>query len=129
MGTRITSRLLPNIISILDEGHKTHAKAGAPCAAGRYTPFRRTCDALSEAVIKNPGLTMKEAIQRTQHHYSSDKCAVSSLLHWVQSGKVPGIILVQQGRRLFLYPEGFEIPNIHAPALPEWADAHLKTGA
>lgn len=110
MAPRVTSQPLPKMIGLLDEGHKTHAKAGAPCAAGRYTPFRKTCEALAEVVGKAPGLSMKDALKRMEHHYSSDACARVSLLKWVELGKVPAVELVRNGKLLSLYPRG-QAPN------------------
>lgn len=131
MAPRLTSHPIPETLALLDEGHKTHAKAGAPCAKGRWSPFRRTADALAEVVKKNPGICMKEAMKQIDHHYSSDSCARASMATWAKAGKVPGVKAVRQGKILALYPPDFVIqdqPKREDP-LPDWAQPQLKTGA
>lgn len=74
--------------------HKTHAKAGAIGAGGRWTEFRATCEALAAVVRGNPGVTLKAAIEQLKHnHYRSNRSAISALAHWVDRGKVPGVEL------------------------------------
>ena len=90
--------------ALLSDGHKTHAKAGAPGAAGRWTEFRETCERLARVVQREPGITMKSAIDGFEHHYASDNGARSSLAHWVERGKVPGVRLERDGKALRLYP-------------------------
>lgn len=92
----------------LQPEHKTHAKAGAISAAGRWTPFRRTCTKLADVVRRWPGLTIKEAIAKVDHHYASTSSAVSSIPHWIAQGKVPGVRLERRGGThgaLLLYPD------------------------
>lgn len=80
--------------------HKTHAKAGAIGAGGRYTPFAATCRALREVVEDAPGITIKDAIKATKHHYASVASAISSLRKLIDDGVVEGVRL-REGR---LYP-------------------------
>lgn len=101
-GRRWNSRPL-KLSARLDPEHKTHAKAGAPGAAGRWTPFRRTCERLAGIVHMNAGCTLKEAIDKLEHHYSSDRGARTSLAHWIASGKVPGV-RIERGDALRLFP-------------------------
>jgi hypothetical protein len=131
MAPRVTSKPLPRILERLDEGHKTHAKAGAPCAKGRWSPFRKTADALAEVVKKTPGICLSEAMKQIDHHYSSDACARSSMATWAKAGKVPGVKAVRQGKILALYPPDFDIPTKpkREDPLPEWAQPQLKTSA
>lgn len=133
MAPRISPKRLQlcGTLKILDPGHKTHAKAGAPSAAGRWTPFRRTCDALVEVVKRKPGISMKEAVDGLAHHYSSDACARASLMKWAEAGSVKGIVLARHGRKVSLYPEGMEIPAPSATSLvPPWCSLDLnKDGA
>lgn len=84
--------------------HKTHAKAGAIGAGGRWTPFRRTCEELLAVVRREPGITVKAAIEEIEHHYSSNKSATSSIAHWVERGKVPGV-RIERGDKLRLFPD------------------------
>lgn len=73
--------------------HKTHAKAGAVGAGGRWTPFRATCEELERIARAKPGVTLKDAIAEIRHHYRTAASARSSLVHWIQRGKVPGVRL------------------------------------
>lgn len=92
------------LASKLQPEHKTHAKAGAPGGAGRWTPFRNTCERLAEHVRRNPGTTLKEALTHVEHHYSSAACARSSLAKWIETGKVAGVQLVKENGRAVLMP-------------------------
>jgi hypothetical protein len=75
--------------------HKTHAKAGALGAGGRWTTFRQTCEELALIVRLEPGIAVKAAVEKLKHHYSSNRSAISSLTHWVERGKVPGVKLAR----------------------------------
>jgi hypothetical protein len=79
--------------------HKTHAKAGAVGSGGRWTPFRDTCEQLARAVAREPGVTVKDAIESIAHHYSSNAGARGSLVKWIDEGKVAGV--ERRGRQLF----------------------------
>lgn len=73
--------------------HKTHAKAGAIGAGGRWTPFRSTCEQLARVVNAEPGITLKQAIAQIEHHYATPSSARSSIAHWIERGKVDGVRL------------------------------------
>lgn len=88
----------------LSPEHKTHARAGAPGGAGRWTPFRNTCEQVARVVRERPGCSLKEAIETVKHHYSSHACARASIAKWAESGKVPGVRLEREGRSVRLYP-------------------------
>lgn len=88
----------------LRPGHKTHAKAGAPSAAGRYTPFAATCDALRDYVSRNPGAPLKMAIEGIRHHYSSAAGARSTIAVRIRAGIVDGVELRNDGGKLRLWP-------------------------
>jgi len=88
---------------LLSIGHKAYS-AGAQ--RGFYTPFRATCDALIEVVSKHPdGIAVKAAIDAIDHHYASDKSARQSLIGWVKAGKLKGIKVHREGRRVMFKPE------------------------
>lgn len=90
------------LASRLKPEHKTHAKAGAVGAGGRWTPFRNTLEQLARVVSDEPGITLKDAIDKIKHHYSSKRSARSALVHWLQIDKVPRVRLVYgDGARLF----------------------------
>lgn len=71
--------------------HKTHAKAGAIGAGGRWTPFRDTCEKLARVVRAEPGITLKAAVAKVDHHYASSRSAVAHLPRWIEAGKVEGV--------------------------------------
>lgn len=92
----------------LQPEHKTHAKAGAVGAGGRWTPFRNTCERLARIVENEPGITLKTAISKVDHHYSGTKSAVSSLAHLIERGKVDGV-RAERGNVLRLFPTRVEV--------------------
>jgi hypothetical protein len=89
----------------LDEGHKTHAKAGTN-GGDRWTPWRRTCEELKRVVTARPGATLKEVIDEVKHHYSSPAAARSSLAKWLRAGIIPGVTSRLEDGRSRLYPVG-----------------------
>jgi hypothetical protein len=93
------------LAATLTEEHKTHAKAGAVGAGGRWTPFRRTCEQLAHAVERTPGITLKAAIEDVKHHYQSAAGARASLAVWIKAGKVPGVTM-RDGRLFPTEPRG-----------------------
>ena len=82
--------------------HKTSAPAGH-AGGGRWTPFRDTCQQLRRLVEAEPGITLKAAIDRTTHHYSSSASARGAMLRWIEGGKVDGVSLLR-GRVTTLHP-------------------------
>jgi hypothetical protein len=88
--------------ALCDE-QRTYAPAGS--CGQRWTPFQSTCKALHEVVCREPGIVLKEAIGLVKHHYASSSSAVSSLTHWLDTGKVAGVELRREGRLLKLYPK------------------------
>lgn len=79
------------LASKLQPEHKTHAKAGAIGAGGRWTPFRDTCEQLARVVRSTPGIKIKDAIAKIRHHYASNSGARASLTTWVREGAVAGV--------------------------------------
>lgn len=73
--------------------HKTHARAGAIGAGGRWTPFRDTCEQIKQFVILHPGSTVRQIIDSVQHHYRSNASARSSIYKWIELGKVERVQL------------------------------------
>lgn len=88
----------------VDEGHKTAAQAGTN-GGGRYTPFRRTCEHLAWYVAKHPGCSLKDAVDATRHHYASDSTARSCLAKWIELGRVAGVRMEREGRKIRLYEQ------------------------
>lgn len=104
VSSRRWNRRPERLRGLLRPGHKTHAKAGAASAAGRWTPFRDTCDQLARLVKANPGVTLKSAIAQIKHHYRTPSSARSSIAHWVARGKVPGVEIVKSDDGAVLVP-------------------------
>lgn len=87
-------------------GHKTHAKAGAPSAAGRFTTFRGTTEALTAHVASNPdGVSLKDAVASIKHHYSSPSGARANLAEHIRAGRIPGVTIREVDGVPFLYME------------------------
>lgn len=84
--------------------HKTHAKAGAIGGGGRWTPFRDTCEQLARVVRREPGISLKAAIEEIKHHYTSKAGARSSLAKWIEAGSVEGVMAKRQGVVVTLHP-------------------------
>jgi hypothetical protein len=105
LGRRVTPKPLPKVLAILDEGHKTHAQAGTACAKGRWTPFRKTCEALRQVVRNNPGIALKDAIIKSGHHYSSDVGARTCLADLIKQDVIEGVESRLENRKLKLYPK------------------------
>lgn len=85
--------------------HKTFAKAGnAQCS--RFTPYQSTCKKLLEIVTANPGIQMKQIIEKLKgiHHYASDSSARGSLLKWARAGAIKGVRVETIGRKIFFHP-------------------------
>lgn len=91
-GRRWNSRPV-ELAKALRPEHKTHAKAGAIGAGGRWTPFRHTCDQLARLVNDEPGIALKDAITKITHHYRTARSARVALSSWIPEGKVPGVRL------------------------------------
>lgn len=81
----------------------TYAAAGTQ-SGDRFSPFKSTCRELLRVVSAEPGLTLKDAVDRIRHHYGTPKAAVSSLSHWLDAGSIAGVEMRREQRRLRLYP-------------------------
>ena len=82
IGTAISSRLR--------EEHKTYAKAGS-AKGGYWTPYKDTCEKLLAVVQAEPGIRVKDAVLKIQHHYKTNTTAAACLVKWSARGTVPGI--------------------------------------
>jgi hypothetical protein len=111
----------------LAEGHKTHAPAGSPGGGGRFTPYVQTCEQLRDLVARQPGITLKAAIERITHHYASLQSARGSLAKWIAEGKVPGVHAKSEDRALRLYP-GCDLCIAGAAVSGDWHPPELAQG-
>ena len=96
----------------LHEAQKTWADAGN-AAGKRWSPFQQTCVLVRAAVEAAPGLTVREVVDRVDHHYKSTSSARGSLLGWARSGSIEGVE-VRGGTKetgfFRLYPAGWQGP-------------------
>lgn len=92
----------------LEEYHKEN-EAGVQ--SGRITAFSNTVRKLVEVVRRNPGIAMKDAVTRIQHHYSKDANAAASLSVWVRQGVIKEVT-IDRGK-LSLSPSAPPLPHTH----------------
>lgn len=90
------------ITDCLTEQHKTFAKAGN-ADGHRYTPFQSTCDNLRSFLKKNPGASLKMAVEGIGTHYRTPANARASLSHWIRRGIVKGVEARREGRNVKLF--------------------------
>lgn len=83
--------------------HRSGEYAAAGSQGGYWTPFRSTCRDLAEIVRKEPGIELREALTKIDHHYSSAKSAISALPGLIRKGVVAGVRL-EDGRPLRVFP-------------------------
>jgi hypothetical protein len=90
--------------SIRSNLHPEQLTAGIPGTSNSdyYTPFRATCRNLYAYVLEHPLCTIGEAILAITHHYRSASTAKSSMRVWLHDGKVPGLRLRKEGRKLLI---------------------------
>lgn len=86
-----------DILEVCEEEHKAYCRAGS--RGGYWTPFKRTCREVLRLARDEPGLCIKEVVDRIDHHYSSDSSARACLSKWILGGKVPGVEVRRNGRR------------------------------
>jgi hypothetical protein len=68
-----------------------------------YSPWRDTCREWARYVKRNPGCTLKDLIENG-HHYRSDASAKTSMVKWIDMGKVKGIRIDRDKKVLRLFP-------------------------
>jgi hypothetical protein len=88
--------------SLCDE-HKSFSVAGT-ANGKRWTPFQSTCRQVREAVVKEPGICIKDLVAAISHHYATHAGARASIPHWIRQGVIDGIEMRHEGRYLRLYP-------------------------
>jgi hypothetical protein len=74
----------------LHEAQKTWAEAGN-ASGKRWSPFAQTCKLVREVVDEHPGLTVREVVERVDHHYASVASARGALLEWARAGLLEGV--------------------------------------
>jgi hypothetical protein len=91
------------IKSSLFEAQKDFSEAGN-ADGKRWTPFQETLRKLTQIVADSPGITMKEAINKLSHHYSSDASAKNAIATLIHRGEIKGLELIKEDNmnRLFI---------------------------
>lgn len=84
--------------------HKTTAPAGH-AGGGRWTPYRDTCAQILAIVQARPGISVRDCIAQTKHHYATPASARGAIAKWVLAGRVPGVKLEHEGRTPRLYAD------------------------
>lgn len=94
----------------LHDGQRSgqYARAGEP-GGGYWSPFQQTAREFIELVKEHPGMTMKESVEKLNHHYLSDSTARKCLPSLIRRGIIKGIE-VEDSRPIRLWPEG-QCPN------------------
>ena len=95
--------LSKRILNILTPEHKTFAMAGN-ADGNRITPFKRTCTAIVREVEKNPGITIKELIERIKTHYATPASARICITKWIGTKHI-NIRFERDSKKLRLYPK------------------------
>jgi hypothetical protein len=88
------------LLDALNEGHQRMGVAGS--ASQFWSPYRQTCQGLLAYVRQHPRCTIRDAVAGIEHHYGRDTTARSCLLHWADSGAIPGVRVEREGGRLYL---------------------------
>ena len=95
-GPAMRRRVSDRLRRCLRPEHQIYAKAGSQ--GGYFSAWRATTTALADMLRKYPyGLGVAEAVAKISHHYATDKSARCVLIHDVELGKVPGVVV--QGSR------------------------------
>jgi len=92
-----------SIRHVLTEAHQTYAEAGNNLGR-RYSPFKATCASVLRAVTQHPGITMKDLMERVDHHYRSPASARGCIAIWAKRDKIEGVRVEYEGRKLRLFP-------------------------
>ena len=88
-----------------------YARAGeaGEAGGGYWTPFQRTAREFAELVKTHPGMTMKESVEKLNHHYLSNSTARSCLPTLIRRGIIKDIE-IEDCRPIRLWPAG-QCPN------------------
>jgi hypothetical protein len=86
----------------LEPEHKHYAAAGS-ADGRRWTPFRRTCQRLVDAVKAQPGIQLKDLIDSVDHHYASDASGRACIARLTREGVIDGLRCERVGKRVRFY--------------------------
>lgn len=91
------------VLECLSPEHKTFAVAGN-ADGNRLTPFKRTCAKITEEIHRNPGITVKELIQRVKTHYETPASARACITKWLGTKHID-VRVETERKTLKLYPK------------------------
>lgn len=91
------------ILDVLTPEHKTFSVAGN-AEGSRLTPFTRTCADIVKEVKMNPGITLKELIQKVKTHYATPATARVCITKWIGTKHID-VRFEKVGKLLKLYPK------------------------
>lgn len=94
----------PILKEVLKPEHAQGFKKAGTNRGPSWTPFQATCRDLTNVVIANPGISLKDAIYKIKHHYASDTSARACLKQMIETGVIKGLKLVKDGKSLTLWP-------------------------
>jgi hypothetical protein len=79
-------------------------QAAAGTSGGTFwTPFKGTCKKLLDLLENYPdGVSVREAVDKIEHHYASDNSARGAIPNLAKRGAIPGIALEHRGRIPYL---------------------------
>ena len=95
----------------LCEEHKTYAEAGTN-GGGYYTPFRRTINTVAAEVRVRPGISMKDLVDRIDHHYHRNSTARQCLAQWIIKGIIPGVEIREVSGKNYVFLSDKEGSNV-----------------
>jgi hypothetical protein len=91
------------IVHWLNTMQQTEGIAGSQNAY--WTTFAETKRRIGELVKKEPGLTMKEIVDRGHgFHYASSSSARTALTKWIREGMIPNVEGRRDGKSIRYYP-------------------------
>jgi len=91
------------ILPLLHEDLKGWGAKAGNSDSDFWSPFKATCRDALNYVREHEGISMKELMEKIDHHYSNDSCARASFSKWIMMGKVNGLRIEYDGRRNRVY--------------------------
>lgn len=99
---KLWRRTDPGLHKILRPEHQAYARAGSN--GGYFSAWRATTERLKDLVAQEPGLTMREIVDKLPHHYATAKSARSVLLRDIEIGRITGLRIDKTWGTARLFP-------------------------
>lgn len=91
------------LLDVLRPEHKTFAPAGS--SSGHFwSPWRDSVAKLVAIVARRPGITLKELVETTHHHWHSNASARSCIAKQIEAGIIKELRTEVRDRKLCIYP-------------------------